>query len=74
MTLIVSKKHSASIPSTLMAKENPTTRSPIKIACYTTSTEKTKCTTIITAPNNEEYNFQYSEADINPNTTGQPLK
>lgn len=25
-----------------MAKENATTRSPIKIACYTTSTEKTK--------------------------------
>ena len=44
-----------------MAKENATTRSPIKIACYTTSTEKTKSvtndTTIITAPNNEEYNF-----------------
>ena len=61
-----------------MAKENATTRSPIKIACYTTTTEKTKSvtndTTIITAPNNEEYNFQYSEADIKPNTTGQPLK
>lgn len=43
-------------------------RCPIKITRYTTSTDKTKLVindrTIITAPNDLEYNFQYSEADV----------
>ena len=49
-------------------EEKETTRSPIKITRYTTSTDKTKLVindrTIITAPNDLEYNFQYSEADV----------
>lgn len=53
-------------------EEKETTRSPIKITRYTTSTDKTKLVindrTIITAPNDLEYNFQYSEADVKPIT------
>ena len=53
-------------------EEKETTRSPIKITRYTTSTDTTKLQlndkTIITAPNDLEYNFQYPEADVKPIT------
>ena len=57
---------------TKILEEKETTRSPIKITRYTTSTDKTKLVindrTIITAPNDLQYNFQYSEADVKPIT------
>ena len=53
-------------------EEKETTRSPIKITRYTKSTDKAKIVindkTIIAAPEDLEYNFQYSEADVKPVT------
>lgn len=53
-------------------EEKQTARSPIKITRYTTSNDKTKVVindrTIITTPDDLEYNFQYSEPDVKPIT------
>ena len=53
-------------------EEKETTRSPVKITCYMTSTDKTKIIindkTIVSAPQDLDYNFQFASIDNTPAT------
>jgi len=53
-------------------EEKETTRSPVKITRYTTSTDKTKIIfndkTIVSAPQDLDYNFQFTSIDNTPAT------